>query len=116
MSANVEAPPVPRTFSRMLGAAVAAALVISVLGGAVATRSVDDRKRAVEAPASAPLWDAQKLEAMEGRQLAAELSGEHRAQDPIKPHAVAHVPKRSTSDPDVVGDVSSSGYRIGGPI
>ena len=85
MSARVESAPVGRFNVGAIAAVVA--LGIGGLAGLLVTRTTEERPAAVTTPVGIPYWDAQKLEAMEGRQLAEEL----RAEDPItKPH----IPRR----------------------
>jgi len=87
MSARVESAPVGRFNVGAIAIAVVVALGIGGLAGLMVTRATEDRPAAVTTPVGIPYWDAQKLEAMEGRQLAEEL----RAEDPItKPH----IPRR----------------------
>jgi hypothetical protein len=89
MSARVESAPVGRFNVGAIAVAVVVALGIGGLAGLLVTRATEERPAAVTTPAGIPFWDAQKLEAMEGRQLAAQV----RAEDPIvKPH----IPKRPT--------------------
>jgi hypothetical protein len=112
MSARVESAPVGRFNVGAIAIAVVVALGIGALAGLLVTRA-SERPAAVTTPAGIPSWDAQKLEAMEGRQLAEQqfgiagtqlwdaqkleamegrrLAEQLRAEDPItKPH----LPKR----------------------
>jgi hypothetical protein len=61
------------TRDRRVSFAVAAAIVVSLglgaLGGSAITRALDGAARTTVSPAAAG-WDLQKLEAMQGRQLA----------------------------------------------
>jgi len=92
--------------------AAVVALGIGGLAGLTMTRATEERPAAVTTSVGIPYWDAQKLEAMEGRQLAEQvgiagtqlwdaqkleamegrqLAEQLRAEDPItKPH----LPKR----------------------
>ena len=112
MSTRVESAPVGRFNVGAIAVAVVVALGIGGLAGLLVTRATEERPAAVTTPAGIPYWDAQKLEAMEGRQLAAQvgiaatalwdaqkleamegrqLAEQLRAEDPItKPH----LPKR----------------------
>ena len=73
MSARVESAPVGRFNVGTIAIAVVVALGIGGLAGLMATRATEDRPAAVTTPVGIPYWDAQKLEAMEGRQLAAQV-------------------------------------------
>ena len=66
--------------------AILIALSIGATAGSVITRSVVSRAHPV---ASATGWDAQKLQAMEGLQIAASLDGKTRPWDPRKLRAMA---------------------------
>ena len=112
MSARVESAPVGRFNVGAIAIAAVVALGIGGLAGLLVTRATEDRPAAVTTPVGIPYWDAQKLEAMEGRQLAEQvgnagtqlwdaqkleamegrqLAEELRAEDPItKPH----IPRR----------------------
>ena len=112
MSTRVESAPVGRFNVGAIAVAVVVALGIGGLAGLLVTRATEERPAVVTAPAGIQYWDAQKLEAMEGRQLAAQfgiagtalwdaqkleamegrqLAEQLRAEDPIvKPH----IPKR----------------------
>ena len=75
MSARVESAPVGR-FNLGVGAIAIAAVValgIGGLAGLMVTRATEERPAAVTTPVGIPYWDAQKLEAMEGRQLAEQV-------------------------------------------
>ena len=87
MSARVESAPVGRFNVGAIAIAVVVALGIGGLAGLLVTRATEERPAAVTTPVEIPYWDAQKLEGMEGRQLAEQL----RAEDPI---AKPHIPKR----------------------
>lgn len=54
--------------------AVSLALTIGVVSGSVITQAVIDRDAAIAPSLAAPLWDQQKLDAMEGRMAAASVS------------------------------------------
>ena len=87
MSARVESAPVGRFNVGAIAIAVVVALGIGGLAGLLVIRATEERPAAVTTPAGIPYWDAQKLDAMEGLQVAEQL----RAEDPItKPH----LPKR----------------------
>ena len=70
MSARVESPSVHGSFPASIVIAIIVALGIGATAGALITKAVDDRPAAVATSAGSPLWDAQKLEAMEGRAMA----------------------------------------------
>jgi hypothetical protein len=72
MSAQVQSQPIGISFGRTVVIAVLA-FAIGV-AGAVAIQTVTDRSSAVEATSSATLWDAGRLEAMEGRVAAASVT------------------------------------------
>ena len=115
MSARVESAPVGRFNVGAIAIAAVVALGIGGLAGLIVTRATEEHPAAVTTPVGIPYWDAQKLEAMEGRQLAAQvgiagtqlwdaqkleamqgrqLAEQLRAEDPItKPH----LPKRPPS-------------------
>ena len=87
MSARVESAPVGRFNVGAIAIAVVVALGVGGFAGLIVTRAIEERPAAVTTSVGISYWDAQKLEAMEGRQLAEEL----RAEDPItKPH----IPRR----------------------
>ena len=71
MSARVESTPVRESPSRPIVIAVVAALGLGALAVGMVRLTADDGPAAVST--RAPLWDTQKLEAMEGRQLAAQV-------------------------------------------
>ena len=87
MSARVESAPVGRFNVGAIAIVVVVALGIGGLAGLTVTRATEERPAAVTTPVGISYWDAQKLEAMEGRQLAEQL----RAEDPI---TRPHIPKR----------------------
>jgi hypothetical protein len=111
MSARVESAPVGR-FNVGAIVFVVVALGVGGVAGLLVSRSAEERPAPVATPVGIPFWDAQKLEAMEGRQLAEQvgaagtqlwdqqkleamegrqLAEQLRAEDPItKPH----IPKR----------------------
>lgn len=70
MSARVESPPIFGSLPVSIVFAVIVALGIGAAAGTLVTKAVDDRPAAVATTAGAPLWDAQKLEAMQGRAMA----------------------------------------------
>ena len=72
MSARVESAPVGRFNVGAIAIAAVVALGIGGLAGLLVTRATEERA-AVTTPVGIPYWDAQKLEAMEGRQLAAQV-------------------------------------------
>jgi len=73
MSARVESAPVGRFNVGAIAIAAVVALGIGGLAGLIVTRATEERPAAVTTPVGIPYWDAQKLEAMEGRQLAAQV-------------------------------------------
>jgi hypothetical protein len=73
MSARVESAPVGRFNVGAIAIATVVALGIGGLAGLLVTRATEERPAAVTTPVGIPYWDAQKLEAMEGRQLAAQV-------------------------------------------
>jgi hypothetical protein len=70
MSAKVESAPIRGSSFGTIVIAIIVALGVGALAGVAITKAVDDRPAAVATGAGAPLWDAQKLEAMEGRAMA----------------------------------------------
>ena len=72
MSARVETPQIRGSFpvSIVVVTAVVVALGIGVAAGTIITKAVDDSRSAVATSVGAPLWDAQKLDAMQGRAMA----------------------------------------------
>ena len=86
MSTRLEAPPIGGSFAGPILIAIIVALVVGALIGSVVTTVVNDRLAAssgvaparalVVTPVGTPLWDSQKLEAMEGRALAEQYRGE----------------------------------------
>ena len=70
MSVRVESPPIRGSFNGPIVIAIIVALGIGIFAGTVITKAVDDRPAAVATPVGAQFWDAQKLQAMEGRVLA----------------------------------------------
>jgi hypothetical protein len=112
MSARVESAPVGRFNVGAIAIAVVVALGVGGFAGLLVTRAIEERPAAVTTPVGISYWDAQKLEAMEGRQLAAQvgiagtqlwdaqkleavegrqLAEQLRAEDPI---TRPHIPKR----------------------
>ncbi len=73
MSARVESTPVRGSAPRPIVILVVAALGLGALAGGLMRFAGDDRPTAVTTT-RAPLWDAQKLEAMEGRVLAEQVA------------------------------------------
>jgi hypothetical protein len=73
MSARVESAPVRRFNMGAIAIAAVVALGIGGLAGLLVTRATEERPAAVTTPVGIPYWDTQKLEAMEGRQLAAQV-------------------------------------------
>ena len=73
MSAAVESTPIRESSWRPVVIAIVAALGLGALAVGVVRIAFDDTPAAVTS-VQAPLWDAQKLEAMEGRQLAAKVA------------------------------------------
>jgi hypothetical protein len=70
MSARVESAPVRGSFPASIVIAIIVALGIGAATGTLVTKAVDDRSTAVATTVGAQSWDAQKLEAMQGRALA----------------------------------------------
>jgi hypothetical protein len=90
MSARVESAPVGGSFPASIVIAIIAALGIGVAAGTLITKAVDDRPTAVATSVGSPLWDAQKLEAMQGRALAEQYRvGQPLAWDAQKLEAMA---------------------------
>jgi hypothetical protein len=73
MSTRVESATVGRFNVGAIAIALIVALGIGSLAGLLVTRATEERPAAVTTPAGIPYWDAQKLEAMEGRQLAEQV-------------------------------------------
>jgi hypothetical protein len=73
MSARVESAPVGRFNVGAIVIAVVVALGVGGVAGLLVTRAAEERPAAVTTPVGIPFWDAQKLEAMEGRQLAEQV-------------------------------------------
>jgi hypothetical protein len=95
MSARVESASVGRFNVGAIAVAVVVALGIGGLAGLLVTRATEEHPAAVTTPAGIPSWDAQKLEAMEGRRLAEQI----RAEDPItKPLPKPHLPKHPPTE------------------
>ena len=89
MSARVESTPVGGSALRPFVIAVVAALGLGALAVGTVRLTTDDGPAVVTT--RAPLWDAQKLEAMEGRQLAAVVA----AEDPV---IAPHIPRRAPGE------------------
>src|SRR4029450_8064607 len=81
MSARVESAPVGRFNVGAMAIAVAIALGIGGVAGLMVTRATQERPAAVTTPVGIASWDAQKLEAMEGRQLAEQVHAAQPAWD-----------------------------------
>ena len=86
MSARVESTPVRGSASRPLVIAVVAALGLGALAVGMVRLTADDGPATVTT--RAPLWDVQKLEAMEGRVLAAAVATQPAAWDAQKLEAM----------------------------
>ena len=69
MSVRVESTPIRSSFPVSIAIAVVVALGIGAVAGTMITQAVEDRPVAVASTVGAPLWDAQKLDAMAGRVL-----------------------------------------------
>jgi hypothetical protein len=70
MSARVESTPVRESPTRPIVIAIVAAVSLAALAVGTVRFAFDDDRPAAATSVQAPLWDAQKLEAMEGRVLA----------------------------------------------
>jgi hypothetical protein len=70
MSARVDSAPVRGSFPASIVIAIIVALGIGAAAGALVTKAVEDSPAAVATSDGAAPWDAQKLEAMQGRALA----------------------------------------------
>ncbi|HEX5901686.1 MAG TPA: hypothetical protein VF028_01005 [Actinomycetota bacterium] len=70
MSARVESTPARESAWRPVVIAIVAALGLGALAVGTVRIAFDDDAPAAVTSVQSPLWDAQKLEAMEGRQLA----------------------------------------------
>jgi hypothetical protein len=79
MSARVESTPVGESSWRSIVIAIVAALGLGALAVGVVRIAFDGDRPATATSVEAPLWDAQKLEAMEGRVLSAQVG----AQSPL---------------------------------
>jgi hypothetical protein len=73
MSAAVESTPIRESSWRPVVIAIVAALGLGSLAVGTVRIAFDDDAPATVTSAGAPLWDAQKLEAMQGRMLAAQV-------------------------------------------
>jgi hypothetical protein len=89
MSARVESPPIVGSFPVSIVFAIIIALGIGAAAGTIITKAVDDRPAAVATTVGSPLWDAQKLEAMQGRALAEQVRSTQVAWDTQKLAAMA---------------------------
>lgn len=89
MSAGVESAPVRGSLPASIMIAIIVALGIGTAAGALVTKAVED-PAAVATTDGAASWDAQKLEAMQGRVLAAQVGAED---PPVKPHLPKRPPK-----------------------
>jgi len=78
MSVRVESPPVRGSLNGAIAIAIIVALGIGIFAGTVITKAVDDGSAAVATPVGSQVWDAQKLQAMQGRALAER----YRAEEP----------------------------------
>ena len=74
MSAAVESTPIRESSWRPVVIAIVAALGLGALAVGMVRVAFDDDAPATATSVQTPLWDAQKLEAMEGRQLAAKVA------------------------------------------
>jgi hypothetical protein len=81
MSARVESAPVGRFNVGTMAIAVAIALGIGGVAGLMVTRATEERPATITRPVGIASWDVQKLEAMEGRQLAAQVHAAQPAWD-----------------------------------
>jgi hypothetical protein len=81
MSARVESAPVGRFNVGAMAIAVVVALGIGGVAGLMVTRAIEERPAAITTPVGIPSWDVQKLEAMEGRQLAEQVHAAQPAWD-----------------------------------
>jgi hypothetical protein len=81
MSARVESAPVGRFNVGAMAIAVAIALGIGGVAGLMVTRATEERPATITTPVGIASWDVQKLEAMEGRQLAAQVHAAQPAWD-----------------------------------
>lgn len=79
MSVRVESPPVHGSFNRAFAIAIIVALGIGIFAGTVITKAVDAGSAVVATPVTSQVWDAQKLQAMQGRALAER----YRAEPPL---------------------------------
>jgi hypothetical protein len=75
MSVRVESPPIRGSFNGPIVIAIIVALGIGIFAGTVITKVVEDRPEAATTSLGAQVWDAQKLQAMEGRVLAERFRG-----------------------------------------
>ena len=75
MNARVEVPRIHRGFpGTSVLAAVVIATVVGGLAGSAITRVLDERTASAPVTVGSRSWDVGKLQAMQGRQLAAEVS------------------------------------------
>jgi hypothetical protein len=74
MSARVESTPVREPSTRPIVIAIVAAVGLAALAVGTVRFASDDDRPAVATSVHTPLWDAQKLEAMEGRVLAEQVA------------------------------------------
>ena len=79
MSVRVESPPIRGSFNGPIVIAIIVALGIGIFAGTVITKAVDGGSAAVATPVGPQVWDAQKLQAMQGRALAER----YRAEQPL---------------------------------
>jgi hypothetical protein len=85
MSATLRSQPHTRLALMPYVIAILIALSIGAAGGSLATRAVTDHPH----PVAASGWDVQKLQAMQGRQLAADVGTGIHPWDPQKVAAMA---------------------------
>jgi hypothetical protein len=76
MSAQVQSPPIHGALGGGVIVAIVAAVTVGALAGSMITQAIMDRDNAVPTAAGVVSWDAGKLEAMEGRQLAEQFRAE----------------------------------------
>ena len=74
MSARVESTPVRESPTRPIVIAIVAALGLGAVAVGTVSIAFDDDRPAAVTSVQAPLWDAQKLEAMQGRVLAEQVA------------------------------------------
>ena len=94
MSARVESTPVRESAWRPVVIAIVAALGLGALAVGMVRIAFDDDAPAAVTSVQSPLWDAQKLEAMEGRELA-EAATAGAAVPALEPGELEGDPRRS---------------------